>query len=188
MNLIVNVDLDWGIGLDDALLERIPDDMKFFRKMTLGKVVILGRKTLASFSGGKPLKDRTNIVLTTNTKLECGDAIICNSIEDLLNKLVDYKSEDIFVIGGETVYRQLLPYCSKAYVTKTYKHHAANKFFPDLDLSLGLGLSSSSDSSSDSDSDSDSRSNWTLIEISPMQIHNEIEFNFNIYENKNLKY
>lgn len=165
MNLIVNVDLDWGIGFNESLLERIPDDMKFFRKTTIGKVVILGRKTLASFPSGRPLKDRTNIILTTDTSFKCDEAIICNSIEDLFNKILEYNSEDIFVIGGDTVYRQLLPYCSKAYVTKYYKHHSANKFFPNLD------------------SDSD----WILTEIGPIQFFNEIQFNFNTYENRNPK-
>ena len=165
MNLIVNVDLDWGIGFDESLLERISDDMKYFRKMTIGKVVISGRKNLASFSGGRPLKDRTNIILTTDTSFKCDGAIICNSIEDLFNKILKYNSEDIFVIGGETVYRQLLPYCSRAYVTKNYKHHSSNKFFPNLD------------------SDSD----WILTEIGPIQFFNEIQFNFNTYENRNPK-
>ena len=118
MNLIVAVDKNWAIGKEDKLLVSIPADMKMFRQETTGKVVILGRKTLATFPGGLPLKNRTNIILTGNRDFRAKDAVIVHSIEELLEEIKKYPSEDVYCIGGESVYRQLLPYCDTAHVTK----------------------------------------------------------------------
>ena len=111
MNLIVAVDKNWAIGKSNKLLVSIPADMKFFRETTMGNVVVMGRKTLESFPGGQPLKKRTNIVLTKDKNYKVKDAIVVNSIEELLEELKKYNSESIYVIGGESIYRQLLPYC-----------------------------------------------------------------------------
>ena len=119
MNLIVNADKNWAIGKDNRLLVSIPQDMKFFRETTTGKVVVMGRKTLESFPGGQPLKKRTNIVLTTDPNYQAGEAVIVHSMEELLEELKKYPREDIFVIGGESIYRSLLPWCRTAYVTRT---------------------------------------------------------------------
>ena len=118
MNLIVAVDENWAIGKDNKLLVSIPSDMKFFRETTTGKVVVMGRKTLESFPNGLPLKNRTNIVLTRNRDYQVKDAIVVHSVPELLVKLDKYSSEDVYVIGGDSVYQELLPYCDVAHVTK----------------------------------------------------------------------
>ena len=100
MNLIVAVDKNWAIGLGNKLLVSIPQDMKFFRETTTGKVVVMGRKTLESFPGGQPLKKRTNIVLSGNKNYQVKDAIVCHSTKAVLEELKNYDSEDIYVIGG----------------------------------------------------------------------------------------
>ncbi len=133
MNLIVAVDENWAIGKDNKLLVSIPSDMKFFRETTTGKVVVMGRKTLESFPNGLPLKNRTNIILTRNRDYKVKDAIVVHSVPELLIKLEKYNSEDIYVIGGDSVYRELLPYCDVAHVTKINHIYAADAWFPNLD-------------------------------------------------------
>ncbi len=133
MNLIVAVDKNWAIGKDNGLLVSIPADMKFFRETTTGKVVVMGRKTLESFPGGQPLKKRTNIVLTRDKNYQVKDATIVHDIESLLEELKKYEEEEIFVIGGESIYRALLPYCKVAHVTKIDHAYAADTYFPNLD-------------------------------------------------------
>lgn len=133
MNLIVAVDKNWAIGLSNKLLVSIPADMKFFRETTSGKVVAMGRKTLESFPGGQPLKNRTNIVLTKDLNYKVKDAVVMGTLEEMVEELKKYPSEDIYVIGGESVYRQLLPYCDTAYVTKIDHIYEADTFFPNLD-------------------------------------------------------
>ena len=133
MNLIVAVDENWAIGKDNKLLVRIPSDMKFFRETTTGKVVVMGRKTLESFPNGLPLKNRTNIVLTRNRDYQVKDAIVVHSVPELLVKLDKYSSEDVYVIGGDSVYQELLPYCDVAHVTKINHVYAADSWFPNLD-------------------------------------------------------
>lgn len=133
MNLIAAVDKNWAIGINNQLLVRIPDDMKRFRRMTVGKVVVLGRKTLETFPGGRPLKDRTNIVLSKNKGYQVEGAVCVHSMERLAEELGKYKSEDIFVIGGESIYRQLLNQCDTAYITKLDYEYQADAWFPNLD-------------------------------------------------------
>lgn len=131
MKLIVAVSENWGIGKDNNLLFNIPEDMKFFRETTTGKVVILGRKNLESFPGKRPLKNRTNIILTRNRDFECEGAIVCTSIEEVLS--LPYDKEEMFVIGGEEIYRQMIKYCDTCYVTKVDKTVPADKFMVNLD-------------------------------------------------------
>ncbi len=133
MNLIVAVDKNWAIGRHNKLLVSIPADMKFFRETTMGKVVVMGRKTLESFPGGQPLKKRTNIVLTKDTTYKVKDAVVTNSVRELLEELKQYHDEDIYVIGGESIYRQLLPYCTVAHITKIDHAYEADTYFPNLD-------------------------------------------------------
>ena len=133
MNLIVAVDENWAIGKDNKLLVSIPSDMKFFRETTTGKVVVMGRKTLESFPNGLPLKNRTNIVLTRNRDYQVKDAIVVHSVPELLVKLDKYSSEYVYVIGGDSVYQELLPYCDVAHVTKINHVYAADSWFPNLD-------------------------------------------------------
>lgn len=133
MKAILSADKNWGIGYQNRLLVSIPSDMKFFRQTTTGKVVVMGRKTLESFPNGMPLKNRTNIVLTGNKGYHVKDAVIVHSKEELLEELKKYDTDDVYVIGGESIYRMLLPYCSTAYVTKIDQAFQADTFFPNLD-------------------------------------------------------
>lgn len=133
MNLIAAVDKNWAIGKDNKLLVRIPADQKFFRETTTGKVVVMGRKTLESFPNGLPLKNRTNIVLTRKPDYKVKDAIVVHSREELDEELKQYHTEDIYVIGGETIYRMLLDECDTAHITKIDYSYEADAYFPNLD-------------------------------------------------------
>lgn len=133
MNLIVAVDKNWAIGKENKLLVRIPADMKNFRRITTGKVVVMGRKTLESFPNGRPLKERTNIVFSQNSEYQVKDAIVFHRLNDVMDQLKKYRSEDIYVIGGECIYRLLLPFCDTAYVTKIDHAYEADAYFPNLD-------------------------------------------------------
>lgn len=133
MNLIVAVDRNWAIGNEGKLLASIPEDMKFFRTTTTGNVVVMGRKTLESFPGKRPLKNRVNIVLTRDEGYTADGAVIVHDIEELLAKIKDYSDKDIYVIGGGTIYNQLLKYCDTALVTYIDDEFKADTYFPDLD-------------------------------------------------------
>lgn len=133
MNAIVAVDKNWAIGNKGKLLVSIPSDMKRFREITTGKVVVLGRKTMATFPNGMPLKNRTNIVLTKDINYKAGDAIIVHSIDELLEELKNYNSEDIYIIGGDSVYKQMLPYVDICEVTKIRYAYEADSYFPNLE-------------------------------------------------------
>ena len=133
MNLIVAVDKNWAIGNQNKLLVSIPADMKFFRETTMDKVVVMGRKTLESFPNGLPLKKRTNIVITRDKNYQVKDAIVVHSVEEAVEELKKYSEEEIYVIGGESIYRQMLPYCKVAHVTKINHAYEADTFFPNLD-------------------------------------------------------
>ena len=145
MNLIVAVDENWAIGYKNELLIRIPADMKMFRQETTGKVVVLGRKTLETFPNAQPLKNRTNIILSTNKEYKVKDAVVVHSIEELLEELKKYPDEDIYVAGGESVYEQMLPYCNVVHVTKIDRAYAANKYFPNLDKDPEWKITAESD-------------------------------------------
>ena len=129
---IVAVDEKWGIGKNNDLLFHLPADMKFFRETTLGKVVIMGSNTLKSFPGGKPLPKRTNVVLYPGGEKR-DDCVIVGSLDEMRDALGEYKSEDIFVIGGAMFYRTMLPYCGEAYITKVDADGDAAVFFENLD-------------------------------------------------------
>lgn len=133
MNMIVAVDENWAIGNKGDLLVRIPNDQKMFRNETVGKVVVLGRKTMDTFPQKQPLPKRTNIILTKNKDYRVRDAQTVHSVEELLEVLKAYKTEDIYVIGGDSVYQQLLPYCDVAHVTYIEQTYAADRYFPNLD-------------------------------------------------------
>ena len=162
MNLIVAVDKNWAIGCNNKLLTSIPADMKFFRETTMGKVVVMGRRTLESFPSGQPLKNRTNIVLTSDKQCEVKDAIVVHTIEALHELLKGYNSEDIFIIGGESVYRQMLPYCDIAYVTKIDYAYAADTYFPNLD----------------------EKEEWALTGVTEEQTYFDLEYVYAKYEQK----
>ena len=133
MNVIVAADKNWGIGKNNQLLVSIPADMKMFREETSGKVVVMGRKTLESFPNGLPLKNRINIVITSNKEYEVKGAIIVHSIEEALEEIKKYPAEDVYCIGGDSIYAQMLPYCDVAHVTKIDFAYEADSHFPNLD-------------------------------------------------------
>ena len=133
MKAILSADRNWGIGYQNRLLVSIPSDMNFFRQTTTGKVVVMGRKTLESFPNGLPLKNRTNIVLTKNKDYSVKGAVLVHTEEELFEELKKYSADDVYVIGGESVYRMLLPYCDTVYVTKIDHAFQADTFFPNLD-------------------------------------------------------
>lgn len=133
MNLIAAVDNNWGIGKNGKLLVSIPEDMKYFRNTTLGNVVVMGRKTLESFPGKRPLPDRTNIVLSTNPNFSVNGAVTVHSVEELDRELSKYDTDDVFVIGGEQIYSLLYDRCDTAYITKIDYSYDADARFPDLD-------------------------------------------------------
>ena len=162
MKAIVAVDENWAIGCSGDLLQRIPADMSRFRRLTLGKVVVMGRKTFDSLPGRKPLAGRTNIVLSGNKSLECDGLSVCCSLQELFPTLKGVNSDDVFVIGGATVYEQLLPYCTEAYVTRIKCGHTADTYFTNLD-------------------ESDS---WVLTHKGETQRFGDIDFYFSTYINK----
>ena len=148
MNIIGAVDENWAIGYRGDLLVRIPADHKMFRNETIGKVVVLGRKTMDTFPGGLPLAGRTNIVLTRNPEYQVKDAIVVHSVEELLAELKNYDTKDVYVIGGDSVYSQLLPYCDTAHVTKIDRSYEADTYFPNLDASGEWEITAESDEQS----------------------------------------
>lgn len=162
MNLIVAVDSNWAIGNKNELLVSIPNDHKFFREETTGKVVVLGRKTLETFPQGMPLKNRTNIILSTNPDYQVKGATVVHSIDELLEELKQYQEENIYIIGGESIYRQMLPYCDVAHVTKIEHVYEADSFFPNLDEDL----------------------DWEITAMSDEQTYFDIAYHFVKYERK----
>lgn len=162
MNIIVAADKNWAIGKNNKLLVSIPADMKMFRQTTTGKVVVMGRKTLESFPGGQPLKNRTNIVLTRNPHYQVKGAVTVHSLEELLEELKKYEAEEIFVIGGESIYRMLLPYCQVAHVTKIDHAYEADTYFPNLDET----------------------GEWEITQDSGEQTYFDLEYEFLKYERK----
>lgn len=133
MKAIVAVDRKWGIGKNNDLLFSLKKDMQYFRERTMGKVVVMGSNTLKSFPGGKPLKNRTNIVLFPGGEKR-DDCIVVESLEELSRVLKDYPTDDVFIIGGAMFYRTMLPYCDTVYVTKVDADGDAAVFFENLDL------------------------------------------------------
>ena len=160
MRAIVCADKNWGIGYKNRLLVSIPSDMKFFRETTTGKVIVMGRKTLESFPNGMPLKNRINIVLTRDRNYEAKGAVIVNDEEELMNELGKYDTEQIYIIGGESVYKMMLSYCDKIYVTKVDRAFQADTYFPNLD----------------------EMSEWKMTQESEEQTCFDLEFCFTTYE------
>ncbi len=177
MNLIFSADANWGLGKDNQLLFRASPDMRHFKAKTLGGVVIMGRKTLESLPGGKPLPGRVNIVLTRNPEslegslqqsLEAGLHLwVCRDLDELslcLGRL-DLPSEKVWVIGGAEIYRLLMPYCQEAWVTRFLAAAAADCFMADLDT------------------DPD----WRLAEEGEQQEWENLRFRFDLYRNERAK-
>lgn len=164
MKAIVAVDKNWGIGKNNDLLFSIPLDMAFFREQTKGKVVVMGSKTLKSFPNSKPLKNRTNIVFHRGNEVYEG-CIVVKDTADLKKVLDDYNADDVFVIGGGSIYKLLLEYCSHALVTKVDADGDATVFYPNLDTNA----------------------NWQCVNESQTLESNGYIFKFTTYKNNNIK-
>lgn len=162
MKAILSADRNWGIGYQNRLLVTIPSDMRFFRETTMGKVIVLGRKTLETFPNGMPLSQRVNIVLTHDRGFQARGATIVHSEKELMEELEKYPREDIYVVGGGSVYELLLPYCDTAYVTRIDMEYQADTFFPNLDQDPG----------------------WEMISESEEQTCFDIEYRFTTYRRK----
>lgn len=164
MKAILSADLNWGIGCRGKLLQRVPEDMRFFTNMTSGKVVVMGRETFESLPGMQPLKDRVNIILSTRVQFSDERVVICRSLEELFEELRKYEPEDIFIIGGESVYTSLLSYCSEAYVTRFEKAFEADRHFPDLNA----------------------LENWKLVSESEQHFYKDMSFRYLKYSNSSM--
>ena len=166
MNIIAAVDKNWAIGNKNSLLVKIPRDQKLFMEMTEGKVVVMGRNTLESLPQRQPLKNRENIVLSSNKNYTVKGAMVVHSVEELFEELKQYKSEDVFVAGGEMVYRELLPYCDTAHITKIDYEYEADAHFPKLD----------------------ELPEWKLVADSEEQTYFDLEYYFLQYRNRTVKH
>ena len=164
MKAIVAVDKNWGIGKKNDLLFSLPEDMKYFREKTLNKVVVMGSNTLKSFPGGKPLKNRTNIVLFPGGEKR-DDCVIVDSLEELSAVLKGYDTEDVFIIGGAMFYKTMLPYCSEVLVTKVDADGGAEVFYENLDK----------------------LENWSCISVGDKIETNGYDIRFTVYKNSNVK-
>lgn len=164
MKAIVAVDKNWGIGKDNDLLFSIPLDMAFFREQTKGKVVVMGSKTLKSFPNSKPLKNRVNIVFHRGNEVFEG-CIVVKDLAQLSEVLKNYNTDDVFVIGGGTIYKLMLEYCSEALITKVDADGEATVFFPNLDIIK----------------------EWQCTKESEQLESNGYTFKFTTYKNKNIK-
>ena len=134
MNIIAAVDKHWAIGNRGRLLVTIPDDQKLFREETKGKVIVMGRKTLESFPGGKPLPDRLNIVLTQQVEFDAPEGVVqVHSLPELARTLRELGRDDVYLVGGASVYARLKDVCKGGYVTHIrHAYDGAEVFFPDL--------------------------------------------------------
>ena len=159
MKLIVAVDKAWAIGKNNRMMWSIPADMKFFRETTEGNIVIMGRKTLESFPQGQPLKKRVNIVVTRNDGYKVKGAVLVHSVEEALAESRKYEGE-VYVIGGESIYRAMLPLCDEALVTKINHAYDADSYFPNLDEDR----------------------EWIMTKISEEQTCFDLEYYFTVYE------
>lgn len=159
MNLIVAIDNNLGIGYKGQLLYHLTGDLKYFKNITTGKIVVMGKNTYLSLPK-RPLPNRTNIVLTKSGQQFDG-AITCTSKEELFKLLNNYNDDDVFIIGGASVYKELLPYCQKAYITKVHASINADTYFEDFDKFA----------------------NWKLFSVSEMMQENGISYEFLIYKN-----
>ena len=159
MNLIASADLDWGLGFKNELLYHVKADMAQFRQKTTGNVVVMGRNTFLSLPHQKPLPNRVNIVLSADRAFAPEGVTVVRSVDALLETLRG-SGERVFVIGGGGVYRALLPYCDKAYITRFYAKKEADTFLPDLDAD----------------------ENWRLAGRSVLHEQDGLYYSFDLYE------
>ena len=161
MNLIASVDKNWGIGYQGRLLCRIPEDMRWFKEHTTGKVVVMGRATLESLPGSRPLAERVNIVISAEASFFAPGCMVVRTPEELLQLIERYDTNDVFVIGGASIYAMMMPYCHYAYITKMDRTFPADRHLANLDKQPG----------------------WQLLDVSEDHWHEEIRFNHCLYKN-----
>lgn len=164
MKAILHADKEWGIGKANGLMFSIPADMKFFRETTTGNVVVMGSNTLKSFPGGRPLKNRTNIVLWPGGEKR-DDCTVVGSLDELFAEIKKYNSDKVFVIGGAMMYKTLLPYCDEVLVTRVEAVGGADAYFENLD----------------------NNPDFELVYCSQPQETNDYIIRFTTYKNKNVK-
>ena len=146
MDLIVAADRKWAIGKGGDLIYSIPEDMKFFRRTTLGKTVVMGRKTLESFPGGKPLPKRVNVVLSSNPDYAPEGAVAVHNYAELFAEIAKYPSDEVMLIGGGRLYTDLAKYCRRAYITLIdAETEGVDTFIPNFDELEGWSLESVSE-------------------------------------------
>ena len=163
---ILNCDNKWGIGKKNGLLFNLPLDMSFFKKTTLNHVVAMGENTLLSFPNSKPLKNRTNIVLSKDLDHNYEGVINIHDFNEFLRTIKKYaENDDVFIIGGASIYNQTLPYVDKVYLTKVHKDGDAEVFFTNLD----------------------ELDNFKIIDRSGPLMDGDIEIEFLTYQNNNKK-
>lgn len=164
MNIIVAVDKKWGIGNKGKLLVSIPRDKKLFREETTGKVIIMGHNTLLSLPGAQPLAGRENIVLSRDKSLSIKGATVLNSVDACIDYLKknNIKDSDVFVIGGESVYNDFLPYCDVAHITYIDYEYEADRHFLNLDIS----------------------NEWSLVLETEEETYFDIPYTFRLYKRK----
>ncbi len=160
MNLIALADKNWGIGYRGKQPVSIPSDRMFFHNLTQGKVLVMGRRTLESLPNGLAPAGRSSVVLSRRSGYSVRHASVVSSVDEALEVLSGYEDEDIFVIGGASVFKAFLPYCNKAYITKIDKAFEADAFMPDLDADEA----------------------WKVSSDSGEQTYFNLEFHFLIYE------
>ena len=163
LTAVVNATENWGIGLKGRLIVSIPEDLKRFRELTTGKTVVLGQLTLSTFPGGRPLKNRRNIILSDDPDFAPEGAEVVRSIPELDELIRDERGE-VVVIGGASVYEQLFDRCAVIYVTRTYGDYPADRFFPDLDA----------------------LPNWRMGDVSPVYDHEGTKFRYINYYNTDI--
>lgn len=159
--LIASADKNWAVGKENRLLVTIPNDMKQFQQMTMGQIVVMGRKTFESFPNGLPLSGRENVILTRRKDYKVKNAVVVHDLDSLHSWLKE-KKEEIYVIGGECVYRQLLPYCDTAYITKINHQYEADAYLPNLDRAK----------------------DWELVKTSGEQTYFDLEYIFTVYQRR----
>lgn len=162
MKIIVNVDKNWGIGCGNKLLYHIPADMKMFRETTTGKTLVMGYNTFMSLPGARPLPNRRNIVLSRKPGLKIDGAEVAENIDALKSILKDTPQDDVYIIGGAGVYREMLDLCDTCLVTKVDSSAPADTFFPDLDKNKA----------------------WIMSDKSPEMTHDGLRFWFCVYSKK----
>lgn len=163
MNFIVAVSENYGIGKDGKMLFDLKTDLKYFKEKTLNKVVVMGRKTFLSISNA-PLKNRINIVLTTDKSFCQQGVIIVHSYEELFKQIEKYDNEEVFIIGGATLYNKLIDKCYKGYITKIHKTVDADTYIENIE----------------------EKPNWKEVKTSETFFENGLSFEFKEFENQNL--